>query len=289
MAMDHLKVQSLSQVFSPKTFRKAVVEGDLVPYLTKFKNHSSIIGNFQPSNNREAIKQLYSFFIKNYRFEYIYKNTLINSLIKERKLTETTVLNELSIGKSIADTVFINGEPVLYEIKTELDTPEKLLGQIEDYQKAFAKIWVVTHESIYYRYYLMLKSSSVGIMYLTSNGTIKEMKPAVYFPDKLDHTSLFKLLRKEEYSCIIKEKFGYLPNVPNTLFFKTCLNLLLQLPIHELYQAAHEQLKKRGVKELGFLHSDQTPRELKYICYTLGFTPLEYQYLYDFLTQPYNP
>ena len=41
----------------------------------------------------------------------------------------------------------INGKAVVYEIKTELDTFERLATQIDDYYKAFDHVCVVASDS----------------------------------------------------------------------------------------------------------------------------------------------
>ncbi|MBC8060944.1 MAG: sce7726 family protein, partial [Clostridiaceae bacterium] len=48
-----------------------------------------------------------------------------------------------------ADFILINGSAVVYEIKTELDTLDRLDSQIENYYKAFTKVCVITSESNY--------------------------------------------------------------------------------------------------------------------------------------------
>src|SRR5262245_22734531 len=120
MLVSSLIMHSLSQVFSPAIFRKAIHEGDNRIISSRLKKYIKTDSS-QSLTNRDAIKSAYKLLQENYRFEYVYKNALLNKLIEDRKHKETTVLNELRVGKSIADTVFVNGEPVLYEIKTELD------------------------------------------------------------------------------------------------------------------------------------------------------------------------
>jgi len=281
-------LHSVSKLFSTATFRKLVVEGKTDYLKRKIGKYKSILGINPETTNRDVIKSLYLLMNKNYRSEYLYKNHLFNKLIEDKKLPETAILNEIRVGFSIADTVLINGEPILYEVKTELDNPQKLISQLDDYQKAFAKINVITHESIYYKYYQVLKGSSVGLMYLSSKNKLITHKEAAFDINKLDHVVLFKLLRKSEFSLVIENYFGKIPAVPNTVYFKTCLDLAKQIPVQELYVMVFQHLKMRRPTINTFLQSTKTPRELKYICYTLDFNSGHYQNLHTFLGSPFK-
>ncbi len=52
---------------------------------------------------------------------------------------------EMNVGTSRLDYARINGHSYAYEIKTELDSLEKLTKQIEDYSKVFEYVNVITH------------------------------------------------------------------------------------------------------------------------------------------------
>lgn len=278
----------LSKLLSTAVFRKMIVDGQADYFPTKTKKYNKKLGLNETSTNRDAIKAIYQLLDNNYRVEYLYKNRLINKLIEERKLVETTVLNELRIGMSIADTVFINGEPVLYEVKTELDSPQKLYSQIQDYRKAFGKIFIVTHESVYYRYYQLLKGTEVGLIYLSYKNELVVHKPAGLDLTELNHTTLFKLLRKNEYTEIVNGFSDDLASIPNTLYFKHCLQLASSLPIVTLYNKVFEQLKARKNAFSNHLQSTKTPKELRYLCYTLDFDATDFQNLYTFLKSPFK-
>lgn len=73
------------------------------------------------------------------------------------------LLNEFRIGASIADTVLINGTNKVFEIKTELDTPERLTTQLQDYYKGFSEVYVFTHYSLAAKYVQLLPAHIVGL------------------------------------------------------------------------------------------------------------------------------
>ncbi|WP_245780719.1 sce7726 family protein [Gracilibacillus orientalis] len=83
------------------------------------------------------------------------------------------------MSKSKADFILINGKAVVYEIKTELDTFERLNSQINDYFRAFDHVCVVTSESQYKKAEKKLKDSKVGICVLTKRNTIRTRKEPI--------------------------------------------------------------------------------------------------------------
>ena len=90
------------------------------------------------TSNGEMISEIYQYIAGSYRNEYLYKNTLLNKLlINSHRINTTVALTEVPIANSKADFIMINGKAVVYEIKTELDTFDRLENQISDYFKAF--------------------------------------------------------------------------------------------------------------------------------------------------------
>ena len=82
----------------------------------------------------ELIDTSYQHLLRHYRHEYLYKVALLNSYALDNySLSDTILLNEFKIGNSKADTILINGTNKVFEIKTELDSPERLCSQINDY------------------------------------------------------------------------------------------------------------------------------------------------------------
>ncbi|MCI1665158.1 MAG: sce7726 family protein [Atopobiaceae bacterium] len=58
----------------------------------------------------------------------------------------TISIFELPIGKSRVDMCKVNGHSAAYEIKTDLDTFDRLEGQLRDYFDVFESVYVVTSE-----------------------------------------------------------------------------------------------------------------------------------------------
>ncbi len=274
-------LRSLSQIFTPSKFRALLRNSDSAIFIDRVERY---LENYKAENFSVVLEFLYSQLEKSYRSEYIFKNALLNQkLLAKYSLKTTTVLNEFKVGSSKSDFVLLNGDIRIFEIKTDLDGFHKLEKQIEDYQKFANKVYVVIGSKNTDRLLEKLKNTSVGIIELTEKKSLKTCKEAMDFTDNFDHTTIFRTLRQGEYFQIIKEFYGHVPNVPNTLMFKECLQLIKGIDIKIFQSQAREKLKQRNIKCPNLLKSERTPKELKHICYTLNLSDSEYEILYAFL------
>jgi len=212
----------------------------------------------EPENKThgEIISEIYACIGKEKRNEYYYTNTLLNNLLADKHdVSNTTVLAQVHIGRSIADFVMINGEGniYVYEIKSELDNFDRLADQLRDYYKAFSKVSVLTSERELYKVEQILSSlgnmgKAAGICVLSFQDTINKdcCKNPEDFNDYLDYNHIFKLLRKREYENVLKIKFGEIPQVEPVFHFKTCLEKFKQIPIDAAQNLTFYELKKRN-------------------------------------------
>ncbi len=278
-------LRSLSQIFSNSNFRKIIRKNDYIQTIYSLQKHSNIDPNLK---NKEALNLVYKNLLKNYKNEYIYKNILINRLLlKKYSLSTTVSFNEFKIGDSISDFILLNGEARVYEIKTELDTLDKIEKQILDYKKFGNKIFIVAHKYHLPKLIKLYENSEIGLIELTNNNSLKEIKSAGDNFD-LDTEVLFKSLRKKEYLEIISGYFHSVPNVPNTLIFRECLELAKKIPIIEFQNLVIQVLKKRNISNPELLLNENIPESLKHICYNLNLTSKEYSELNTFLNLKIN-
>ncbi|MBA1734104.1 sce7726 family protein, partial [Escherichia coli] len=83
---------------------------------------------------RDLFTSLYDFLRLNYRNEYVYKTALVNKIIFGKHSPKTSSSSiELPIKNSIVDVAVFNGTSTAYEIKTEYDSPKRLITQAPDY------------------------------------------------------------------------------------------------------------------------------------------------------------
>lgn len=224
---------------------------------------------------------------KNYRNEYFYQNTMLNKLLLgKHSLNTTTALTQIPIGKSKADFIMINGKAVVYEIKTELDSFERLETQLNDYFKAFNHVCVVTCESSFGKISKLLENTPVGICILTNRNTLRFPKEPEESNDKLSHEVLFKILHKKEFEEILNIHYGSLPKATQVFYYDECLRLFSSIPISTLYPMVLVQLKKRNhiIKE----YYQNVPYELKSLLYFYNAKEKDYLKLSHFLNDKYR-
>lgn len=274
--------RSLAQIFTPSNFNKIVRKGDIT--FTKNRAKKYIQTDFK--TNSHFIKSLYQELETNYRGEYFYKNAILNKLIlKKYSLDNVTILNEFKIGTSIADYILLNGEVKIFEIKTELDSLDKLDKQISDYFKFANKVVVVASSKFSEKLLQKYSNSPIGIIEFSDDQSFKTLKDPINYLKDFNHTTLFNTLRKQEYLDIIQDYFGFLPSVPNTLIYKECLALVKTIDIVDFQKLCFQKLKLRNIRCKEIFISDSIPDELKHICYTLDFSKSEYKSLEKFLTK----
>lgn len=220
----------------------------------------------QSTVNETIISEIYHYISKSYRNEYFYKNTLLNKLIiNAHRLNTTTALTEVPIAKSKADFIMINGKAVVYEIKTELDTFERLLTQVNDYYKAFDHVCVVTSEHQLPELQQLLGDSPVGFYILTKKNTIRRIKEPEQFRESLDAHIMFKILNRPEYESIILREFGKLPDVTPVRYYRECQKLLCEFPLDKFYMFFLRELKKRNRIEI--IDYSSIPEALHFLVY----------------------
>ncbi|WP_372028964.1 sce7726 family protein [Pseudomonas kurunegalensis] len=159
---------------------------------------------------------------KNYRNEYYLKNTIAQKiLIGKHSLNTTTALTEFRVGKSKADCIIINGHSTCYEIKSNYDNLDRLDSQLEQYKKLFDKVYVVAEESQLEKIQ-NFDLKDVGLLQLTRRGTLSTVKEAGIITRPIDAKLLIRSLRVSEYTEIVKNIYGQVPNLANTEIFFEC-------------------------------------------------------------------
>ena len=281
--------QSVSGIFSNSHFKRVISNGRSKFIDTKIEKYIPFLCLSREATRKDALEAFYSYLLSEYRCEYVYKNFITkNILLGRHSLNTSTLLNEFRVGSSLADLVLINGKSVVYEIKTELDTPDRLEDQLKDYQKAFPNVYLVTHHSLIDKYLSILKDENVGLIALTDKFHLSEIRKAKYNPEHLEITTMFKALRKEEYSNVINEVFDELPDVPNMYYFRECFKLAKQLEPETFHRLMSEELKKRKPKETKPIQSNLLPAFLSNICLTIDPTANQYDRLFKYLKTKIN-
>lgn len=173
-------------------------------------------------------------------------------LLHSHSLRTSKGFRQFRVAGSIADTVIINGHGTVYEIKSDLDTFERLEGQLRDYFTVFSYVNVVIPEEkidcLRERLDAMPEFGKyVGIYVMTRRNALKcVLKPSEYNND-LRLIELLKVLRKPEYTKILQAEFGAVPLVPSAMFYGACREMFFDLPVLKAQALVMGVIKQRNI------------------------------------------
>lgn len=240
------KFRDLSRMFTTG-FLKEMALNHQSPLLEKLQPKYKFISNAVYNEEfRNLFNKSYRLLVDNYRCEYIYKTELYSKIRQEnKKLKNWGILTEVKAENSIADLVWLNGKSTAYEIKTEIDTNKRLSKQLNSYHKLFEKTCLVTYESNIEKAKNEIPEVT-GILVLKEDRTIEEYRAPKPCIDNYDHEAMFNTLRKSEYTAMIKNIYGYVPEVPNTKIYEVCLEMFKNIHVVEAQDQMKEQLKQRA-------------------------------------------
>ncbi|HEY6872836.1 MAG TPA: sce7726 family protein [Geobacteraceae bacterium] len=197
----------------------------------------------------EFYDSIFKLLIREYRHEYIYKNAIAEKiLLGKHNLNTAFMLTEFRVDDCKADAVVLNGTSHVYEIKSEMDSFERLDRQLAAYHKMFDFITVITTERLY-KSVADRVPAEVGIMVLADGAYQFRKKPfreAVSNKVNVDPVIIFNSLQRREYLKIIKEAFGVaLSHLPNTQIYSEAKKYFERLAPEAAHDAMVEALKHR--------------------------------------------
>ncbi|RTY89318.1 sce7726 family protein [Flavobacterium sp. GT3R68] len=277
------RMRSYSSIFSSTYFSKLLRNDDYSFINSKIIKYDQLkIGN-DIITYHDYIRFVYKEMSKQYRNEYVYKNTFINELlINSYGVKDTVAINEFRVGDSIADIVLFNGTSKAFEIKTELDSNKRLIGQLSDYSKIFKESYIVTHDALIDKY--LKEDDSVGLIALSSNS--KSLKMTEIRPAKINleinPESIIRSIRTNEYKAIVNQYYGGLPKMNSFNMFDICSDLIKQIPTEDLNILFIEQLKKRKSNTINI---KSFAKELRQIGLALNIDDRNYQILFEKLNK----
>lgn len=254
----------LNRVFTTRELNALVNTGK-----TKYAQKASKKYGLSSQSMVDALKSVYAFLGSHHRNEYYYKNQLLNKIVFGKHSPNTTsALRELPVSNSIADFIIINGCAQVYEIKTELDTLQRLNGQLKNYYKAFKFVNVITDE----KYVVEIEKrvdSDIGIYTLTRKNQIHCVRKATEHSDELDSRTMFKIFRKYEFEHVNKKYFGELPKVGASKYYEANFDIFKTLPIDNQQRELTRVLKNRYLNRFKGKVSliEACPKELKELVY----------------------
>jgi hypothetical protein len=239
-------LHALSRIFTPLVLDSVAEKGHSL-YLTEVCSNSLLLNKIDMDIPfSDFLNKVYGFLFKNYRNEYIYKNVIANNiLLGKHSLNTSQMLTEFRVGKCKADAVVINGTSTVYEIKSELDSFNRLEKQLGAYMQVFDHINVITSKQQAEK---LLKDipEIVGILIVTDKKSISTLRVSISNKKNIVPEVLFDSMRKNEYLNVIEKLYGAIPDVPNTNIFKECKRLYIQKNPEIAHDITMAELKKRN-------------------------------------------
>ncbi len=216
--------------------------------LSEILNNSGLLNNLDINITlREFFDTAYKYLFKTYRSEYIFKNAIANKiLLGKHSLNTSIMLTEFRVANCKADTVILNGTSNVYEIKTEYDSLDRLDHQITAYENFFDRIYVITISNQVNKV-IKAVSDNIGIIIYTNRNTIRKIRDAKSNKENVKPEVIFDSLRKNEYCDIIKDKFGSLPEVPNTRIYSMYKDVFCKLSPCEAHDSMVNVLMKSRI------------------------------------------
>lgn len=280
----------LNRMFSRKMLNDIIKTSNSEIYIKTVRKY---IQNPEEKTNACVISEIYEKLNKEYRNEYFYKNTLLNKiLVDQHKIDSTVALTEIPIANSIVDMLMINGVAKVYEIKTELDTFNRLYTQISDYYKAFDHVSIVTSvdkiqklEKILNEIYIQSFEKNIGLFVINEKSELITIRKPTSYNQLLDKKTIFNILRKKEYEKLLIESNIELPNVSQFEYYTKCYELFKQISIDEIYEKFIKILKKRvEINQEIFV---KLPQPIREVVYFSNVKDCKYETINKFLYENY--
>lgn len=194
------------------------------------------------------LKHLYKILENHYPNEYIFKNSFLNEwLIKELGKSNSNIFNEFRVGNAVADLVMFNGHSKVFEIKSELDTDNRLELQLENYHLVFNQIFIIVPESkldTYLKY-----NENVGLITYSNLRTNKfALIRDAATNLNIDPGTIMNILRTTEYKSLVKSFYGSLPKMTSFSQYEICKKLVQEIPTEQLNDLFIQLMKRRVFK-----------------------------------------
>ena len=223
---------------------------------------------------------------KQNRHEYIYKAAIAHKLLLgTHSLNTAAMLTEFRVGQCKADVVILNGTSTVYEIKSERDTLSRLVSQIAAYQTVFAVTNVIIGRN-HLEEVLNILPEQVGILVLNDRYQISTIRLGTEDLSRINARAIFNVLRRHEAEKVIEAAGRVVPNVPNTMQYRTIGKIFENLTPSEAHREMVSVLRStRSQRQLKFA-LDELPMSLQAAALSTRLKPRDYENVFSSLDVP---
>lgn len=245
------RMHDYSSLFSYASWTKTLNTGIPIDIQSVYKKYDE---EHNPCNQLTYLSYLtwvYRCMLKDYRNEYIYKNELVNKHIYKRfGKTISVAVNEFRVADAVADLALFNGESKCFEIKSDLDSPQRLSSQLDCYQRVFEQCYIMVPAETVGAYQSLI-DDRVGILTLRycKNGQVSlNTERFAKLNEKVDVNVLMRSVRAGEYRWMVKQMYDKLPDVTDFEMYEACKDKLSRLTDEQLHTLFREAVKQRKSK-----------------------------------------
>ncbi|WP_454232230.1 sce7726 family protein [Mycolicibacterium fortuitum] len=275
-------VQALAQAFSTATIRQMARSATILPHRLV-----PVLDGADPRDTLStAFDCSYTTLTRDYRNEYVYKNTLLRHAASAAAPRGSfNALLELPTGQAVADIVAVGATAVAYEIKTDLDTLGRLDLQLGEYSRCFEYVNVVASPARAIRI-AERTAEHVGVLAVESTGALTTLRTPSSHSQQISHSCLFRILRRGEILAILQRQMGYQPDVPAAKLWSRTAGLFTQIPIDIAHREFVEELRYRDHKSVAQAQAIGLPESLYTNAYALKLARPAWRRLQVHLNRP---
>ena len=231
----------------------------------------------------EAFDIAYHVMAQDYRCEYVYANTVIRAHRTDRETANAII--GLRAFVSIADLVIADQHAAAYEIKTDLDSFDRLALQLHSYSTCFEHVHVVTSAAKSERA-IRETPEHVGVLTRDGDGSLAVVRPPSGGVARIDRSAVFRVLRRDELVRILHRQMGYTVDVPNARLYRRLNELFMTLPVETAYQEFVTALRDRDLSKRRAARAAGLPSSLCAAAAGLTLTPTAWRRLGEVLQRP---
>lgn len=282
---DEQRLRMLSRLFTRPVFA-SLARGALPEALVDDLGRGGLLKKSATQPLSDLFEGAWTLLRSGYRTEYVYKTEIANRLIFGRHSPNTASLHlEMPVGRSIADVVIVNGTSTAYEIKSEYDSPRRILSQTDDYLKVFDKVYVVTHP-LTAASYLDVVDERVGVIALARRGSLSVLRDAASNKQSISPNMAFRCLRRAEYVSALENYFHQKIDYPNGIIESKCEEIFGKFTSLEAHDIFVNAVRSRTINFKWVSFVSQLPQSLRVLGYSTPLSERQRLNILGTLTQP---
>jgi hypothetical protein len=215
----------------------------------------------------QILDEIYQLLVAHYQCEYVFKNAVASAIRSHnRGFKNVVVMDEFRASDSRADVVAVNGTSIAYEVKTDLDSLDKLSKQLDTYQTIFDEIWVATTPTLCSKV-IAMAPPYVGIAVLGGNMRLKTSRKAASNRQHVSPEHIFDCMRREEYVAALRKLTGTAPAATPARMYTECKQIFRTLAPDVAHAAFVSAMKSRAAHN-SLISNNAIPSSLTYLCLT---------------------